>query len=129
VGPGVARTVVRGLLGTPRMATQTSAAATEELRDQVSRVIQRTTDLIADLQTLARAFETVAPELREATASERWREVARISALDLALPEMLSNVVEALADVLAGLTSADAGGHWLAHQRARLDAGEDAATA
>lgn len=111
------------------MATQISIAATEELRDQVGRVIQRTTDLIADLQTLARAFESVAPELREATASERWREVARITALDLALPEILANVVEALADVLAGLTSADAGSHWLAHQRARLDAGEDTSAA
>ena len=51
------------------------------------------------------------------------------AALDETTPERLEALVEALADVLAGLTSADNGAHWLAHQRARLAAGEDAAAA
>lgn len=91
----------------------------------MARTIQHSTDLIADLQALARGFEGLVPELREATERERWVEVARITALDAALPDVLASVVETLADVLAGLTSSDGGQGWLEHQRARLDAGED----
>ena len=101
----------------------------EALREQVSRAIRRTTDLIADLKVLADGLETLLPDDTERTQTERWREVARLAALDEAMPERLAALVEALADVLAGLTSADNGAHWLAHQRARLAAGEDAAAA
>jgi hypothetical protein len=111
------------------MATSPAAITTDELRRDVTRAIQHTTELIADLQALARAFEALEPELREATESERWAEVTRITALDAALPDTLAAVVETLADVLAGLTSSDGGQGWLEHQRARLDAGEDAAAA
>jgi hypothetical protein len=108
------------------MATNAPPVTTEELRRQVIRAIQHSTDLIADLQALARPFESLLPELREATESERWLEVTRITALDPALPDQLAAVVETLADVLAGLTSSDGGQGWLEHQRARLDSGEDA---
>jgi len=87
------------MASTPRQA--------DALREQVSRAIRRTTDLIADLKVLADGLETLLPDDTERTQTERWREVAR----------------------LAGLTSADNGAHWLAHQRARLAAGEDAAAA
>jgi hypothetical protein len=111
------------------MATQAPPITTEELRRHVTRAIQHSTDLIADLQALPRAFEGLVPELREATESERWAELTRITALDAALPDVLTAVVETLADVLAGLTSTDGGQGWLEHQRARLDAGEDATAA
>ena len=101
----------------------------EALREQVSRAIRRTTDLIADLKTLAAGLETLLPEAHARTETERWREVAQLAALDETTPERLETLVEALADVLAGLTSADNGAHWLAHQRARLAAGDDAAAA
>ena len=55
--------------------------------------------------------------------------VRQVQVPDESTPERLEALVEALADVLAGLTSADSGAHWLAHQRARLAAGEDAAAA
>jgi len=109
------------MASTPRQA--------DALREQVSRAIRRTTDLIADLKLLADGLETLLPDDIERTQTERWREVARLAALDEAMPERLAALVEALADVLAGLTSADNGAHWLAHQRARLAAGEDAAAA
>jgi len=109
------------MASTPRQA--------DALREQVSRTIRRTTDLIADLKSLADGLATLLPADTERTESERWREVARLAALDETTPERLEALVEALADVLAGLTSADNGAHWLAHQRARLAAGEDAAAA
>jgi len=101
----------------------------EALRGQVTRAIKRTTDLIADLKALADGLETLLPDDIERTETERWREVARLAALDETTPERLEALVEALADVLAGLTSADNGAHWLARQRARLAAGEDTAAA
>src|SRR5436309_6798011 len=101
----------------------------EALREQVTRTIKRTTDLIADLKSLAAGLETLIPDGGTGTESERWREIARLAAFDETTPERLEALVEALADVLAGLTSADNGAHWLAHQRARLAAGEDAAAA
>jgi len=101
----------------------------EALRGQVARTIKCTTDLIADLKSLAEGLETLLPDGAARTETERWQEVARLAALDADTPERLEALVEALADVLAGLTSADNGAHWLAHQRARLAAGEDAAAA
>jgi len=109
------------------MASTTKQA--EALREQVTRAIQRTTNLIADLKTLAEGLETLLPEGPQRTEPERWREVARLAALDEGTLERLEGLVEALADVLAGLTSADNGGNWLARQRARLASGEDVAAA
>jgi hypothetical protein len=37
----------------------------------------------------------------------------------------LRELVEALADVIAGLTPTDGGRAWLEHHRARLEAGEE----
>ena len=106
-----------------------TAKQAEALRAQVSRVIQRTTDLIAELEALAERLATLLPDSPERTEPECWREVARLAGLDESAPERLAALVEALADVLAGLTSADNGAHWLARQRARLAAGDDIAAA
>ncbi|HEU5195408.1 MAG TPA: hypothetical protein VFW70_11770 [Methylomirabilota bacterium] len=115
------------LLWWPSMAS--NGRQTEALRQQISRTIRRTTDLIADLKTLADGLDTLLPEGDNRTRTERWRETAQLAALDERAPERLEALVEALADVLAGLTEADNGAHWLAQQRARLAAGEDAAAA
>ena len=107
----------------------TSVTQTEELREQVTRAIQRTTDLIADLKALADALASLVPETADATEVERWEEVARLAGLDESTLERLEAVVETLADVLAGLSSTDGGAGWLQHRRARLESGEDAAAA
>lgn len=113
------------------MATEHDPPANraELLRRHVTRTTKHGTSLIADLQALAEAFELLLPELADTTASERWVEVACMTGLDPALPVHLADLVETLADVLAGLRSDDGGAAWLHHQRARLDAGEDAAAA
>src|SRR5256885_6441189 len=99
------------MASTPRQA--------DALREQVSRTIRRTTDLIADLKSLADGLATLLPGDTERTESERWREMARLAALDETTPERLEALVEALAGVLAGVTSADNGAHWLPHPPAR----------
>jgi hypothetical protein len=111
------------------MATLTPDARLELLRRHATEATRHGTNLIADLQAFAAAFEVVAPELAAATERERWREVARITGLDPACADDLATLVETLADVLAGLTTSDGGAAWLAHQRARLAAGEDATAA
>jgi hypothetical protein len=111
------------------MDTLTPAARVERVRRHATEAIQHGTDLIADLQAFAGAFADLVPELAQATEGERWTEVVRLTGLDAASPDDLATLVETLADVLAGLTSDDSGAAWLAHQRARLAAGEDAAAA
>jgi hypothetical protein len=111
------------------IADDPPAHRVERLRRVLTRATKHGTSLIADLQLLAGAFQDLLPELAEATGSQRWAEVARVTGLDPAMPEHLTDLVEALADVLAGLGSDDGGQAWLQQQRARLDAGEDAAAA
>ena len=106
-----------------------TAKQAEALRQQATRTIQRATHLIADLKTLVDGLETLLPDDVGRTESERWREVARLAGLDESTLERLEALVEALADVVAGLTSVDNGGRWLEHRRAELAAGEDAAAA
>ena len=111
------------------MTTPAPTIRAETLRRHVLQAIKHGTALIADLKALTEAFEVLLPELADATETQRWGQVARVAALDPAVPDDLAALVEALADVLAGLSSTDGGEAWLEHQRARLDAGEDAAAA
>jgi hypothetical protein len=111
------------------MATLTPAARLELLRRHAIEATRHGTALIADLQAFAAAFAVLVPELEDTTERERWAEVARITGLDPACTDDLAGLVETLADVLAGLTTTDGGAAWLAHQRARLAAGEDATAA
>jgi hypothetical protein len=117
------------LLGELDMATLTPAARLELLRRHATDAARHGTALIADLQALAATFAILVPELEDATESERWAEVARIAGLDPACADNIAALVETLADVLAGLTTTDGGAAWVAHQRARLAAGEDATAA
>jgi hypothetical protein len=105
------------------------ATHAEALREHVARTITRSTDLIADLNALADGLDTLRPDAADRTQTERWREAARLAGLDESTPERLEALVEALADVLAGLTAADNGSHWLAQQGRRLASGEDVTAA
>jgi hypothetical protein len=111
------------------MSGQAPARRAEILRMHVTGATRHGTELIAALQALADAFPMLAPELTNATERERWLEVARLTGLNREVPEHLSELVEALADVLAGLSSDDGGAAWLELRRARLRAGEDPAAA
>ena len=102
---------------------------TEDARERVTRAIRRATELIADLKAVSDALASLVPETADATELERWAQIARLAGFEADALERLEAVVETLADVLAGLTSADRGAAWLQHQRARLEAGDDAAAA
>ncbi|MBM4440635.1 MAG: hypothetical protein FJ027_09445 [Candidatus Rokubacteria bacterium] len=100
-------------------------AELERLRSHVDETIRHATDVLADLTSLDEALHGLLPRLASMTDRERERYVARLCGYDDALPERLRELVEALADVVAGLTTADRGGAWLTHHLARLEAGEE----
>jgi hypothetical protein len=101
----------------------------EALRELATGAIQRTTQLIADLQALADGLATLLPEEGERTERERWRDAARLGGIDATTLERLEAGVEARADVVAGLTSADNGARWRTQRLTRLAAGEEDAAA
>lgn len=96
----------------------------EALRQRVSATIRRATDLLADIRSLDDWLATLLPRLAEMTEAEREAYVARLCGYDGELPERLRTLVESLADVLAGLTSADGGQAWLTHRLTRLETGD-----
>ena len=96
----------------------------DRLRIHVTSTIQRGTDLLADLKTLDAGLALLMPSLSELPASERAQLVARLCSYDAALPERLRELVEGLADVVAGLTTTDGAAAWRRHQLERLGAGE-----
>jgi hypothetical protein len=101
----------------------------EGLREHVTATIQHATDLLDRLQSLDQAFQPLQPRLAAMTAAERDAYVARLCGYDEALPERLGDLVESLADLLAGLTTTDGGKAWLHQHTARLEAGEPAEAA
>jgi hypothetical protein len=96
----------------------------DALRAEITRAIGHGTDLIADLQAVAERFAVVLPSLAELTEAERWDTVARLCGIEDTTPERLAMLVDNLADVLAGLTTTDAGEAWLQHRLQALDAGD-----
>ena len=99
----------------------------DHVRAHVSRTVAHATDLLAALATLDEKLQVVMPSLDAMTESEREAFVARLCGYDADLPVRLRTLVESLADVIAGLTSADGGRAWLEHHLARLEAGDDEA--
>ena len=85
------------------------------------------TDLLADLKSLDDQFHVLLPAVTRLTGEEREARVAALCGFDPALAARLRELVEALADVLAGVTSSDGGRSWLQHQLDRLEAGEETA--
>ena len=95
------------------------------LRRHVERTIQQATRLLGSLTSLDDALQILLPSLASMTEAEREAYVARLCGYDGALPERLRVLIESLADVIAGLTTADDGRAWLDHRLARLEAGEE----
>ena len=97
----------------------------ERLRAHIAQMIQHATDLLADLDGLDDGLQLLMPSLGDLTEAERTGHVATLCGFDEALPERLRQLVESLADVLAGLTTSDGGTAWLERQLARLDTGDE----
>ena len=95
------------------------------LREHVTTTIQRGTDLLADLQSLGDGLQELVPALAPLPESERDAVVARMCGYDAAFPERLRQLVEGLADLVAGLTATDGGQAWVRQHIARLEAGEE----
>jgi hypothetical protein len=108
--------------------TPTAPDRLEALRAQVATAIQRGTDLIADLHAVSDGFALVMPSLAELTEQERLAALATICGFEPALNDRLRDLVEGLADALAGLTTADRGEAWLRRQIAALETGGDVTT-
>ncbi len=98
--------------------------ALEGLRAQITTAVQHGTDLLGDLKVLDDALQALLPSLGRLTEAERAAQVARLCGFDEALPARLRQLVESLADVLAGLTTADGGRAWLDHHLTRMQTGE-----
>jgi hypothetical protein len=102
-------------------------AQLEQVRTHVVKTVAHATDLLADLTTLDEELQILLPSLGAMTEAEREAFVARLCGYDADLPVRLRTLVDSLADVIAGLTSADGGRVWLEHHLARLEAGDDEA--
>lgn len=96
----------------------------DRLRAQVTTTIRRGTDLLADLKALDAGLTLVLPSLSDLPASQREQLVARLCGFDAAMSNRLRELIEGLADVVAGLTSTDGAAAWRRHQLERLGAGE-----
>ena len=96
----------------------------DRLRKHVDLTISHATKLLGSLTSLDEALQLLLPSLADLTETEREVYVARLCGYDEALPDRLRELVESLADVIAGLTVTDGGQAWLDHHLARLETGE-----
>jgi hypothetical protein len=97
----------------------------DRLRQHVTLTTRHATTLLGSLTSLDEALQLLLPSLADLTETEREVYVARLCGYDEALPDRLRELVESLADVIAGLTVTDGGRAWLDHHLARLEAGEE----
>jgi hypothetical protein len=95
------------------------------LREQVTATIHRGTDLLGDLKSLDDWLKALMPTLARLPGSEREAFVARLCGYDAALPDRLHQLVEGLADLVAGLTASDGGQAWLRQHLARVESGDE----
>jgi hypothetical protein len=96
----------------------------DQLRSHLTMTIEHATRLLADLTALDERLTVLLPSLSKQPASERDQLVARLCAYDAALPDRLRELIEGLADVVAGLTTTDGAAAWRRHHLERLGAGE-----
>jgi hypothetical protein len=96
----------------------------ELLRTQVTTTIRRGTDLLADLEALDERLMVLLPSLSELPTSEREQLAAKLCGYDAALADRLRELIEGLADLVAGLTTTDNGAAWRRQHLERLGAGE-----
>jgi hypothetical protein len=104
-----------------------TAADFERLRAHVDKTIKHATGLLGSLTSLDEELQGLLPALATMTEGEREAYVARLCGYDEALPDRLRELVESLADMIAGLTPTDGGRAWLDHHLARLESGEEEA--
>ena len=97
----------------------------DRLREHVTLTARHATTLLGSLTALDEALQLLLPSLTHLTEREREMYVARLCGYDEALPDRLRELVESLADVIAGLTVTDGGRAWLEHHLSRLEAGEE----
>jgi hypothetical protein len=95
------------------------------LREQVTATIQHGTVLLADLTSVDDWLPALMPALARLPESEREAFVARLCGYDASLPDRLRELIEGLADLLAGLTASDGGAGWVRQHITRLEAGEE----
>ncbi len=91
----------------------------------MTAAIRRGTGLIADLKSLDDGLQALMPTLTRRSESEREAFVARLCGYDAALPDRLRQLIEGLADLVAGLTESDGTPAWVPAARRALEAGED----
>ena len=96
----------------------------DQLRAQVTTTIKRGTDLLADLKSLDDGLTVVLPSLSELSTSEREQLIAKLCGYDAALRDRLRELIEGLADLVAGLTTTDGAAAWRRQHLERLGAGE-----
>ena len=96
----------------------------DQLRSQLTMTIKHATGLLADLTTLDERLTVLLPSLSKQPASEREQLVARLCGYDAALPDRLRELIEGLADVVAGLTTTDGAAAWRRHHLERLGSGD-----
>jgi hypothetical protein len=96
----------------------------ERLRAEVTTTMKRGTDLLADLKALDDRLVVLLPMLQEMPESGREQLVAKLCGYDPALADRLRELIEGLADLVAGLTTTDGGAAWRRHHLDRLAAGE-----
>ena len=106
-------------------ATMPAPDPLESLRAHIAQTIQRATGLGADLEALDEGLQLLIPSLGDLAAAERAGQVATLCGFDEALPEKLRQLAESLADVLAGLTTADGAVAWLERQLSRLETDDE----
>jgi len=97
----------------------------ERLREHVTATIDRGTDLLVDLTSLDDWLQILVPALVRLPESEREAFVARLCGYDPSLPSRIRQLIEGLADLVAGLTATDGAQAWMRHHLTRLEAGED----
>jgi len=95
------------------------------VREQVTATIQHGTVLLADLTSVDDWLQELMPAVARLPESEREAFVARLCGYDASLPERLRELIEGLADLLAGLTASDGGAAWVRQHVGRLQAGEE----
>ena len=95
------------------------------LREHVTATIERGTGLLGDLASLDVWLQVLMPTLARLSESERAAFVARLCGYDASLSDRLRQLIEGLADLLAGLTASDGGEAWVRQHVARLEAGEE----
>src|SRR5262249_56673859 len=83
------------------------AADLERLRTHATTTARVATDLLGHLKALHDEFQVLLPSVARLTDDERKERVAALCGFDPALAARLHELVAALADVLAGLTSSD----------------------